>query len=244
MDLLTSKDADSDTGSSQSSESTIDVDVSGPIVVPCKPQHVTCESQHPTNLNIVEEYPKGYPLLAAFQSSEPSFSIYRSFDYLHARVILNMQDELRVLEKRLGDLDNNDSNSSSEDTNKCVGSRDADVRRAIVEGKPSQRAVLLSDICDKLCRYDEILQKARGMNGFQRPSKRDWGSVGRWFDGEKPLSYEAEGEFIRKKEDLITLRQGREWAGFDGWVESSIKLLPKRLGRVSFFNPGIYQYRY
>jgi hypothetical protein len=192
----------------------------------------------------VEEYPKGYPLLAAFQSSEPSFSIYRSFDYLHSRVILNMQDELRVLEKRLERLDNEDSNSLSEDTNKCVRSRDSDDRRARTEGKPSQRAALLSDICDKLCRYDEILQKARGMNGFQQPSKRDWGSLRRWFDDEKPLAYEAEGEFIRKKEDLITLRQGREWAGFDGWVESSIKLLPERLGRVSFFNPGIHQCRY
>jgi hypothetical protein len=237
-----SKDADSDMGASQSSGSTIDMEDSG--VVPCKPRYVTCESKHPTNLNVVEEYPKGYPLLAAFQSSEPSFSIYRSFDYLHARVILNMQDELRVLEKRLGDLDNKDSNSLSEETNKCVRSRDSDDRRARAEGKPSQRAALLSDICDKLCRYDEILQKARGMNGFQRPSKRDGRSLRRWFDDENPLAYEAEGEFIRKKEDLITLRQGREWAGFDGWVESSIKLLPERLGVVSCFKSGIHQCRY
>jgi hypothetical protein len=234
--LLTSKDSESDTGASQSSGSTIDIEDSGPIVVPCKPQYVTCESKPPTNLDVVEEYPKGYPLLAAFQSSEPSFSIYRSFDYLHSRVILNMQDELRVLEKRLERLDNEDANSSSEDTNKCVRSRDSDVRRARAEGKTCQRAALLSDICDKLCRYDEILHKARGMNGFQRPSKRDWGSLRRWFDDENPLAYEAEAEFIRKKEDLITLRQGREWAGFDGWVESSIKLLPQRLGVVSCFN--------
>jgi hypothetical protein len=145
-----------------------------------------------------------------------------------------MQDELRVLEKKLERLEYEDLGSLSEDANDCVTSRDSDVHRARIEGKPSQRAALLSDICDKLFRYDEILRKARGLNAFQRPSERDWRSLREWFDNEKPLTYDPEGEYIMKKEDLITLRQGREWAGFDGWVESSIKLLPKRLGRVGF----------
>jgi hypothetical protein len=53
----------------------------------------------------VQEYPKGYPLQAAFQSSESSWSIYRAFNYLHARVILDLQDELRCLEEDLEEVD-------------------------------------------------------------------------------------------------------------------------------------------
>jgi len=46
-----------------------------------------------------------YPRLAAFQSSEASWSIYRGFSYLHARVILELQEELRALEQELDEID-------------------------------------------------------------------------------------------------------------------------------------------
>jgi hypothetical protein len=145
-----------------------------------------------------------------------------------------MQDEIRVLEKDLERLDYNDLTSPSEDAHDCLTSRDSDIMRAKEEGKPSKRESLLSIIRDKLVRYDEVLVKARELNAFQRPSTRDYKSLRHWFDIESPLSYAQEEEYVMKKEDLITLRQGREWAGFDGWVESSIKILPKRLRMVSW----------
>ena len=39
----------------------------------------------------VEDHPEGYPMLAAFQSNDPAFSIYRNFEYLHSRVLLDLQ---------------------------------------------------------------------------------------------------------------------------------------------------------
>lgn len=171
-------------------------------------------------LAIVESYPEGYPQLAAFQSSEPSFSMYRSFGYLHSRVILNMQDELRDLEEKLKGLDEEDSAGNK----KRLESR----RRA-----GSERVNLLSKIEGLLVRYNEILMKARDMNGFQRPSNRDYRSIRRWFQSKGPL-VEGEQEYIKRREDLVTLRQGREWAGFDGWIESAIKRLPEGLAEASF----------
>ena len=107
----------------------------------------------------VESFPVGYPLQAAFQSSEPSFSIYRSFSYLHSRVLLQLQDELRSLEDNLEKLDGRDS--SREERGDCVTSREADLMQAKRDRKPSERANLLTQICDRLQRYDEILLKAR-----------------------------------------------------------------------------------
>jgi hypothetical protein len=179
----------------------------------------------------VEEYPSGYPRLAAFQSSESSFSVYRSFDYLHSRVILEMQDELRTLEDNLGRLDAIDNNPRR---GNCLSSRHWDARQAKRDGKPcSDRTTLFSIIRDKLVSYDEILMKARDIGAFQRPSKRDYRSLRQWFYNEKPFSYAREELFIKRKEDLITLRHGREWAGFDGWVEECIRRLPCRLSNVS-----------
>jgi hypothetical protein len=53
----------------------------------------------------VEEYPRGYPQLAALQSSDPVFTIFRRFATLHTRSLLLAQDELCSLEERLQAID-------------------------------------------------------------------------------------------------------------------------------------------
>lgn len=52
-------------------------------------------------LLLVEDYASGYPKLAAFFDSDDQFSVYRRFGYLHSRLLLYKQDELRELEDRL-----------------------------------------------------------------------------------------------------------------------------------------------
>ncbi|KAJ8114951.1 hypothetical protein OPT61_g3286 [Boeremia exigua] len=161
----------------------------------------------------LKERPLGYPRCAAFQSSEACFSIYRSFDYLHSRVILGMQDDLRQLENKLNRLDTNEEEERALKSNREAG---------------TERLGLLADIRDKLIKYDEILMKARDMNGFQRPSDRDYASLRNWYHRQNPL-LAHDRAFIKLREDLVTLRQGREWAGFDGWIESTINKLPPRV---------------
>ena len=53
----------------------------------------------------VEDYPRGYPRLSAFQSSDGTFAIFRKFGTLHARSLLLAQAELLSLESQLNAID-------------------------------------------------------------------------------------------------------------------------------------------
>lgn len=98
----------------------------------------------------VQEFPIGYPLQAAFQSSESSWAIYRGFSYLHSRVILELQDELRCLEKRLTESDEMDLENGN---GKRLRSRNSDILQARRENTESVRAKLITTIRDKLVNY-------------------------------------------------------------------------------------------
>lgn len=74
----------------------------------------------------------GYPKVAAFFDSDDQFSVYRRFGYLHSRLLLYKQDELRELEERLQTMDNLDLGGDN-DTKKCLKSRDLDDGRV---GRP------------------------------------------------------------------------------------------------------------
>jgi hypothetical protein len=100
----------------------------------------------------VQKYVHGYPLQAAFQSSESSWSIYRGFNYLHARVILEMQDELRCLEDNLKDMDEMDLENG--DGIRLMSRKD-DLQQARSENKESARAKLIEKIRHKLVSYGE-----------------------------------------------------------------------------------------
>ncbi|KAI9814189.1 MAG: hypothetical protein M1827_003355 [Pycnora praestabilis] len=202
----------------------------------------------------LEECPDGYPKLAAFSASDQNFKIYRGFNYLHARLLLYQQDEITRLEKDLDEMDKDDFEDEDEQYKICLRSRDKDDARA---GQP--RRELLMKIKEKLMEYgnlskpvrpsmtssprltstlDEVLIKAREVTAFQRPSGRDYRSVRKWISGVKPL-VEDEERYIRCREDLITLRHGRECAGFDGFVEEVLQKLNCRIIRYMFCTPEL-----
>ncbi|KAH0536681.1 hypothetical protein FGG08_006476 [Glutinoglossum americanum] len=172
----------------------------------------------------VESCPEGYPMLAAFLSSDHNFMVYRGFNYLHARCLLYQQDELVALERELDEMDGEDNSKGEKEREKrSLRSRDLDDARA---GQP--RKALLKEIKDKLSEYDEFISKAKNIASLQQPSKRDYQSVRRWFKNRQPL-VDEEQDFIRCKEDLIALRHGRECAGFDGLVERMVQKMNCRL---------------
>ena len=67
------------------------------------------------------------------------------------------------------------------------------------------------------------------MVSLQQPSKRDYESVRTWFRDNTPI-VTREARFIRRKEDIVTLRTGRECAGFDSYVERCLFNIDKFLG--------------
>ncbi|KAF2197240.1 hypothetical protein GQ43DRAFT_381455 [Delitschia confertaspora ATCC 74209] len=177
-----------------------------------------------TRTRALENTPNGFPRLAAFQSSEANFSLYRSFSYLHSRLLLDLQDELTTLEKELDDMDEDDSYENPQ----RLRSREIDVQKAEAEGDGRNRRVILKEIREKLMEYDEVLIKARTLESFQKPSDRNYRSVRRYHHNTKPLM-DSEMDSIRTKEDTISLRSGREWATFDGGIETLIAQLDKTL---------------
>jgi hypothetical protein len=98
----------------------------------------------------VEDSTIGYSRLAAFESSEPSFSLYRGFGYLHSRVLLELQDEIRILERDLDDLDKMDHENKNY---RRLKSRAVDIRDAKREGQQITRRTLIAEIRDKLVQY-------------------------------------------------------------------------------------------
>ena len=75
---------------------------------------------------------------------------------------------------------------------------------------------------------DRILLKAKKVSALQRPAESDWRSVVNWIYSSGPL-IESEQEFVRKREDLVTLRRGRECAGFDNLVERILRATDQSL---------------
>ncbi|KAF2658094.1 hypothetical protein K491DRAFT_625354 [Lophiostoma macrostomum CBS 122681] len=180
-----------------------------------------------TNTRKLENTPNGFPRLAAFQASEANFSLYRSFSYLHSRLLLDLQDEITALEKELDDIDWDDFDEDPE----RLKSREHDMSRAAGEGDARNRRVILREIRTKLMEYDEVLIKARTLESFEKPSDRNYRSVRRFYHNTKPLM-DTEMDSIRSKEDTVSLRTGREWASFDGGVESILWQLDHWLAKI------------
>ncbi|KAF2752007.1 hypothetical protein M011DRAFT_463492 [Sporormia fimetaria CBS 119925] len=181
-----------------------------------------------TRTRTLENTPNGFPRLAAFQASEANFSLYRSFNYLHSRVLLDLQDDITCLEKELDDLDWDDF---EEDPNR-LRSRETDVAAAETDAPNARnRRVVLTEIRNKLMQYDEVLIKARTLESFQKPSDRNYRSVRRYHHNTKPLQ-DSEMDAIRSKEDIVSLRNGREWASFDGGVETMISQIDHFLQKL------------
>ena len=70
--------------------------------------------------------------------SDENFMIYRRFGFLHSRILLNKQDELRLLEERLDDLDKIDAKDSA----LCLQSRQKDEVRTDIEREHSRQELL------------------------------------------------------------------------------------------------------
>jgi len=143
-----------------------------------------------------------------------------------------LQDEITALEKELDEVDWDDHDDNPD----RLRSREADVAAAARDGgNVRNRRVILKEIRVKLMEYDELLIKARTLESFQKPSDRNYRSVRRYHHNTKPLM-DAEMDSIRSKEDTVSLRSGREWATFDGGVETVI-------GKVDHWLKKVFRYQ-
>ena len=178
---------------------------------------------------LVKDCPKGYPLLAAFLDSDDNFMMYRRFGYLQARLLLEKQEQLRRLEEDLDLLDQKDQKAES---------RDLKTLRDGKKDNAGERRVLMRKIEKKfrdygmLSRYwatsvtdssiASLVQVAQSLTHCNRPSSSEHQSVRNFLTFRQPI-VPSEQKFIKCKEDLLTLRPGREHAWLDSSVEKALK---------------------
>jgi len=98
----------------------------------------------------VDDYPQGYPRLAALLNSDPNFPVYRRFGTLHHRVILHRQQELTKLERRLNELDKKDANDHPHRLQSLQWDHDDGVA---LNQESSEREQLIDEIDERLKHY-------------------------------------------------------------------------------------------
>ncbi|KAI9685826.1 MAG: hypothetical protein M1822_004104 [Bathelium mastoideum] len=166
--------------------------------------------------------PKGYPNLATFLDSDENFMVYRRFGYLQSRLLLEKQDELHKLEKKLDSMENYYLDKTANPL--VLQTRDLTEE----EGAP-QRAVLFKQIEERFREYSTLLVAAQHLVSFNKPASGDYRSVVNYMKEVGPV-IQKEGEWVRHLEDLVTLRSGREHAWLDSGIEHLLKFLQQKLG--------------
>ena len=159
--------------------------------------------------------PDGYPRLGAFLDSDDNFMLYRRFGYLQSRLLLEKQDDLRLLEEELGRLDRR--HGKKPESAMAISLK---TREESDEPYVQERKSLLSSIEVKWLEYSNLLLSSRNMTGMNRPSDSEFRSVNRYMWQENPL-FAPEAKYMLHKEDLVTLRPGREHA----WLDASLEHL-------------------
>ena len=67
-----------------------------------------------------------------------------------------------------------------------------------------------------------LLQAAQQLVSFNKPAKSDYGSITNYIANVQPLVSE-ECDWVKQRDDLITLRPGREHAWLDAGLEHLLK---------------------
>ncbi|KAK4943912.1 hypothetical protein LTR10_016628 [Elasticomyces elasticus] len=154
--------------------------------------------------------PDGYPRVAAFLDSDENFMVYRRFGYLQSRLLLEKQDDLRRLECELELMDREEFDAGDKDV----------LRTRDLHGQ--DRMNLLQRLEEKWVQYSNLVVAARDMTALNKPTPSEYDSV-RWWMRENDSLDCDDAMFIQCREDLITLRPGREYAWLDAVVEGMLR---------------------
>lgn len=155
-------------------------------------------------------------------NSDENFLMCRKYGFLHNRVLLYRQDELRELEQELLSMDKA-ANKTDDTMLKC---------RTREERSSGARRDLINKIDDKLREYNDIVQRTRSFATLQRATQRNYNSVRNWVDHSAPLE-QAEASTFYKDRDFVSIVDAKEGSWFDGRVETALSNFGGPLTRVS-----------
>ncbi|CZR51425.1 uncharacterized protein PAC_01301 [Phialocephala subalpina] len=157
-----------------------------------------------TTKSRLEHYRQGYPRLAAFLNLDPNFTIFRRFDTLHLRVLLEQQDRLCELQQQLEDCDD------VETVQLNLSSRRQDDNRT--------RRNVLQQVAAELKDYDKGVLRFHRMIALPRARKRHRRSVHNWVNGNKPVVRSESASLIAApsaKDHIALHAEDSDRAGFE-----------------------------
>lgn len=190
----------------------------------------------PSKIRKLEDFPIGFPRLACFLDSDDAFMLYRRFGSIYSRLILRKQDEMRRIEATLQAMDKTDEANNH---GKYLKSHVVDDKRKnIPSAWPESRANLMDKLEKKALDYAELLLKTHQLKSLGQPSSREYRNVLHFMENDGGQLYEEESGFIYDKEDLVTLRPGREHAWLDGIIERTLQIFRCRLLKFIFCSKG------
>jgi len=150
--------------------------------------------------------------------------LYRRFGYLQSRLLLEKQDDLRRLEEELDRLDRKDVRKNGQILM---------TRHSLGEDYFKSRQELMENIEKKYNEYSALLASAQTLTALNKPTSWEHRSVQAWMTNVQPV-FEEDASFLDHKEDLVTLRPGREHAWLDASVEKMLQWFNCRLVEYLF----------
>ena len=123
---------------------------------------------------LVESCPLGYPRLAAFNASEQNFMLYRGFSYVHARLLLDLQTGIQVLERELDEFDNEDNTDEKQLRLQCWEEDLEAAGEAVSEMGTKQRTRrdVLDELHDQVSKYGKYVWNAKVNRSNSYPYRR------------------------------------------------------------------------
>lgn len=171
----------------------------------------------------LEDFPLGYPRLAARQNSDVNTLLFRRFGWLRCRTLLHLQDEIQVLETNLCELDRKHAIEAPY----RLKSRRID-ETLLDETTAYTRTAMMKEIRLKLDVYDDLLARQHSISALPKPERSMFRSHFDWITNEAPLLKE-ETDFLRHWDDFLHLGEPPDSACFVSVVST---ILPGWMKKV------------
>ncbi|RYP26746.1 hypothetical protein DL768_011581 [Monosporascus sp. mg162] len=187
--------------------------------------------------------PNGYPKLGALIATNENYLIFREFKYLQARLLLEIQDQLREYEAELDALER-DSHitlvnlQSREIDDHHLGQR-KELMRKIEDRYEKYREFLVSpgSISPLAADYEEvsILSFASSFALRVGPSNTDYNSLQNFFRNHAPLVRSE--EYYVHREDLVALKPRGDTSQVDQLLTKFLLHNPNKVIKASNITP-------
>ncbi|KAF2968578.1 hypothetical protein GQX73_g4999 [Xylaria multiplex] len=139
----------------------------------------------------------GYRGYTSFLASEDDFFILRRFNSLNIRIALLLQDEIAVLENKLAKIDERTSKKNAEDVHNGSFRQDS-----------TSRSVVLSEIRQRILKYNEFVLQHAEMKKFQAARRQDIRSLRNWHHNHDYAAIlPEEWEYLEHDDDLFAVIQ-------------------------------------